>query len=73
MRTQLSLSLDLSKRKEDGRSKSPRNCCCHYLQRADELQKHDPLVAYYGKSLSLSLSPFPCKPYGPVPISNSLN
>lgn len=25
-----------------------------YLQRADELQKHDPLVAYYCESLFLS-------------------
>ena len=27
-----------------------------YLQRADELQKHEPLVAYYCMYLSLSLS-----------------
>ena len=27
-----------------------------YLQRADELQKHEPLVAYYCMYISLSLS-----------------
>lgn len=29
-----------------------------YLQRADELQKHEPLVAYYCKLLHFHFSPF---------------
>uniref|UniRef100_A0A2P2JFL2 Vta1/callose synthase N-terminal domain-containing protein n=1 Tax=Rhizophora mucronata TaxID=61149 RepID=A0A2P2JFL2_RHIMU len=37
-----------------------------YLQRADELQKHEPLVAYYCNSLSLSSHP--AKPL--FPFSN---
>ena len=52
----LSLSLSLWESDSMAGENEPAKLLLPYLQRADELQKHEPLVAYYCMSLSLSLS-----------------